>query len=119
MLNADGLLEVVKKYKNGGKPSVFIRVYHPTNPSCADLLLKKNSELKKIIKEKGIPCENQKINSLMRKAIWESQAKILDLREVEVDASKEDAKKIWERLHTYLPIYSLFQSTPVQNNLNF
>ncbi len=32
MLNSDGLLEVVKKYKNGGKASVFIRANHPINP---------------------------------------------------------------------------------------
>ena len=110
MLNANGLLEVVKKYKNGGKASVFIHAYHPTNPCCGDLLLKKNSDLRKIIKETGIDCENQKVNSIMRKAIWERYSENLELQEVEIDASKEDAKKIWERLCTYLPVYSLFQS---------
>ena len=54
MLNSDGLLEVVKKYKNGGKASVFIRANHPINPECKDLLLKKNAELKRIIADKGI-----------------------------------------------------------------
>ena len=39
MLNSDGFLEVVKKYKSGGKASVFIRAYHPTNANCKDLLL--------------------------------------------------------------------------------
>ncbi len=32
MLNADGLLEVVKRYKNGGRVSVSIRARHPANP---------------------------------------------------------------------------------------
>lgn len=41
MLNSEGFLEVVKKYKNGGKASVFIRAIHPTNADCKDLLLKK------------------------------------------------------------------------------
>lgn len=31
LLNPDGLLEVIKKYPNGGNAKVFIRAYHPTN----------------------------------------------------------------------------------------
>ena len=69
MLNSDGLLEVVKKYKSGGKASVFIRANHPTNPECKDLLLKKNAELKRIVVDKRIECDNQSINAVMRKAI--------------------------------------------------
>ena len=46
----------------------------------------------------------------MRKAIWNYYSDNLELREIEIDASKEDAKKIWEKLSQYLPIYSLFQS---------
>lgn len=109
MLNADGSLEVVKKYKNGGKASVFIKANHPTNLDCKDLLLKKNSELKAIVKGKGIVSDSLKSNSAMRKAIWGNCAD-LELQEVEIDASKEDAKKIWEKLPAYMPIYSLFQS---------
>lgn len=93
MLNSDGLLEIVKRYKNGGKASVFVRAYHPTNPNCKDLLLKKNQELKNIIKGKNIDCENQKVNALMRKAIWSSCSENLALKTVEIDVSKEDAKK--------------------------
>ena len=29
---------------------------------------------------------------------------------IDIDASKEDAKKIWDKLSTYMPVYSLFQS---------
>lgn len=32
LLNPDGLLEVVKRYPNGGGAKVFIRAMHPTNP---------------------------------------------------------------------------------------
>ena len=110
MLNADGFLEVVKKYKSGGKASVFIHAKHPTNPDCKDLLLKKNAELKRIITSKGIECENQSINATMRKSIWDHYVDDLDLQDIEIDVSKEDAKKIWEKLSSYMPVYSLFQS---------
>lgn len=66
MLNSDGFLEVVKKYKNGGKASVFIRAIHPTNIKCPELLLKKNADLKRIIADQDIKCENQSINAIMR-----------------------------------------------------
>lgn len=57
MLNSNGLLEIEKRYQVSdshriGKSSIFIRAKHPTNPDCAGLLLKKNSELRKIIKSK-------------------------------------------------------------------
>lgn len=110
MLNSDNLLEVVKKYKNGGKASVYIRAKHPTNADCADLLLKKNSELKQIIRKEDIECDNQSINATMRKAIWKYYADDLNLQDVEIEVKKEDAKKIWDKLSTYLPVYSLFQS---------
>lgn len=110
MLNADGLLEVVKKYKNGGKASVFIRARHPMNPDCKDLLLKKNAELKNIVKGIGAECENQKINTTMRRAIWEYYENDLDLQDTEIDVSKEDAKRIWDKLSSYMPVYSLFQA---------
>ena len=32
------------------------------------------------------------------------------MQEVDIDASKEDAKNIYEKISSYLPIYSLFQS---------
>lgn len=85
MLNADGFLEVVKKYKNGGKASVFIRAKHPTNADCKDLLLKKNVDLKRIITSKGIECENQSVNAIMRKTIWEHYADNLNLQDIEID----------------------------------
>lgn len=110
MLNSDDFLEVVKKYKNGGKASVFIRAKHPTNTDCKDLLLKKNAELKEIINDKGIECEDQRINTVMRKAIWKHYKDNLDLQNTEIDVSKEDAKKIWDKLSYYMPVYSLFQS---------
>lgn len=110
MLNAEGYLEVIKRYKNGGTPKVFIKAYHPTNANCADLLLKKNADLKKIIQTQDLECESLTINSLMRTAIWNNYSEELQLQEIEIDVSKEDAKKIWDKLVSYLPVYSLFQS---------
>lgn len=110
MLNSDGFLEVVKKYKSGGKASVFIRAYHPTNADCKDLLLKRNDDLKRIINDKKIECKNQSVNAIMRKSIWEHYANELDLQNIEIDVSKEDAKKIWDKLSPHMPVYSLFQS---------
>lgn len=110
MLNSEGLLEVIKKYKNGGKASVFIRAKHPTCVDCKELLHKKNTELKRIITSKKINCENQAINMEMRKAIWNHYANDLDIQEIEIDMLKEDAKVIWDKLSSYLPVYSLFQS---------
>lgn len=109
LLNADGDFEVVKEYDKS-KTNVYIRANHPTNPNCEDLLLKKNADLKKILKEKGIECENQAINSVMRKAIWSHYKDELNLQITKIDAAKEDAKIIWDKLLTYLPVYSLFQA---------
>lgn len=110
LLNATSKLEIIKKYNNGGAPKVFIKALHPSNPDCKDLLLWKNDDLKKIVTKYGIECENQSVNSLLRKAIWRHYSEDLSLQEVEIDASKEDAKKIWDKLSNYMPVYSLFQS---------
>ena len=110
ILNAEGDLEIIKKYKNGGAVKVFIKAKHPTNPECSDLLLKKNADLKRNIQANTITCENQTVNAIMRTAIWDYFSDNLSLGEVEIDVTKEDAKKIWDKLATYLPVYSLFQS---------
>ena len=110
MLNADSKLEVIKRYKNGGAAKVFIKAMHPTNSKCADLLLKRNSDLRKIIKSEDIECENQIVNAEMRRAIWNKFHDDLQIDNIEIDVSKEDAKKIWEKLSNYLPTYSLFQA---------
>lgn len=68
LLNSDGLLEVVKRYPNAGTPKVFICAMHPTNPECADLLTKKDSDLRKIIETRdkafdlsilALPCKRR------------------------------------------------------------
>lgn len=110
LLNSEGNLEVVKRYKNGGTAKVFVKANHPSNTKCDNLLLIKNSDLKKIIKQENIKCDNQTINAELRKAIWDNYKEDLKLTEIEIDISKEDAKKIWDKLSYYMPVYSLFQS---------
>jgi predicted ATP-dependent endonuclease of OLD family len=110
LLNRNNHLEVTKKYPNAGTSKVFIKANHPTNPICSDLLLKKITDYRKIIKENNIVCENQTINATNRNAIWTHFSNDLQLQEIDIDTSKEDAKNIWEKIQTYLPQYSLFQS---------
>ena len=110
LLNTNRQLEVIKKYPKAGKPRVFVKANHPSDENCCDLLLKKNAELRKIVQENTIQCENQTINAVMRKAIWDHFGASLNLQETEIDVSKADAKDIWEKLQNYLPMYSLFQS---------
>ena len=114
MLNSEGNLEIVKKYKDAGAEKVFIKANHPTNSNCSDLLSKKNAELKKILDNKGITCGNRTTNSIMRKAIWTHYESDLQLTDIELDVSTkgevDGIKSIWEKLQNFIPIYSLFQS---------
>lgn len=109
LLQIDGSLEIVKKYPNAGKEKVFIKAYHPTNPSCKDLLLKKNTDLKKLVTDE-IDCEDKTKNAVIRKAIWNHFSEDLQKNEIEIEIAKLDAKNTWEQLKKYMPLYSLFQS---------
>lgn len=110
LLNTDRRLEIVKKYPNGGSVKIFIKANHPTNSECSELLLKKNRDYQRIIDSKGIVCDNCTINAVMRRAIWNHFSTDLQLQEILIDTSKDDAKNIWEKIQPYLPIYTLFQS---------
>jgi predicted ATP-dependent endonuclease of OLD family len=111
LLNSNNQLEILKKYSNGAKEKVFVKANHPTNNNCKDLLQKKNTELKKIINDNSITCDNQATNAVMRAAIWQHSSSDLQLSDIEIDVTKSDTtKSIWEQLKDYLPLYSLFQS---------
>lgn len=112
LLNEDGDLDVIKKYSSGTKFSgTYIRAKHPTNPECANLLLKKVSELRTIIRSQNIECDTQTTNAVMRKAIWDKHADNLQLASIDLDVTAgDDTKKIWAKLSSFLPVYSLFQS---------
>lgn len=110
LLNSDGLLEVIKRYPNGGSAKVFIRALHPTNPDCAGLLQKKDTELRRIIDAKSISCPDKTKNPVMRTSIWQHYSTDLRLEMTDIDVTKGDTKSIWDKLQKYLPLYSLFQA---------
>jgi predicted ATP-dependent endonuclease of OLD family len=110
LLNFNNQLEIIKKYSNGGKEKVFVKANHPTNSNCNDLLLCKNSDLQGIIRDNEVECSNLTINAVMRASIWRHFNSDLQLQEIEIDVTKGDTKSIWDKLQTYLPLYSLFQS---------
>lgn len=116
LLNQDNKLEIVKKYSNATKPKIFIRAYHPTNTKCSDLHSKKIAELRKIVKDEEIKCDNQAKSAELRKAIWNHYSKDLQMREVDIETDKEDTKSIWEQLSKNLPHYALFQSDRSNND---
>ena len=111
LLNKENNLEI-KKIFNGKKCSAtLIKALHPTNPKCNNLHQEKKNELKAIIKENHIECDNLNVNAVMRNAIWNAFIENLQLNEVYLDVnSGDDTKRIWEKLISFLPVYSLFQS---------
>ena len=111
LLNQEGEFEIIKKFNGKKCTSIFIRANHPTNEHCADLQLKKNSELKKIIAKNNIPCDDIRVNSIMRRAIWKFYSDKIELSVMDIDVTAgDDTKKIWEKISTFMPVYSLFQS---------
>ncbi len=110
LLNSSNQLEIIKKYPNAGSAKIFVKANHPTNQHCKDLLQKKDSELRDIIKSQEIDCNDKTKNALMRTAIWKHFNNDIQLKLVEVDVSKGDTKSIWDKLQKYLPYFSLFQS---------
>ncbi|WP_216824941.1 ATP-binding protein [Roseovarius sp. EL26] len=47
----------------------------------------------------------------MRRAIWENVADLeCTTRRLELGKGKEDGKRVWDKLESYLPIFALFQS---------
>lgn len=110
LLNDKQELEVVKKYSDAGKAKTYILAMHPAHTNCANLLHQNNAKLKKLISDNGIDCADKTKNPEMRKAIWAFYKESLDLKMIEIEVSKEDSKNIWDKLQTYLPVFTLFQS---------
>ena len=112
LLSADGRLKVKKVYPNGGKEKVYIIANHPTQKNCSDLITLKQSSLKKCVEDLNLDCDKTK-NAEMRKAIreyYQQQTGDLCLREIPIEAAKENVKDIWSKLCEYLPVFSLFVS---------
>ena len=114
LLNSDGYLEIKKIFKcttAKPKPSIRIVCNHPVDEGFKDLLLLKQKDLK----ERAISLNidessyDKRNNVSIRKAILASNSD-LNFEEVELEVDKEDAKKVYVVIETFLPIYALFQS---------
>ncbi|WP_263772932.1 ATP-binding protein [Propionivibrio soli] len=113
LLTDTGTLKLRKVYDCGNKkPSleIFVIAKHPSAPGFQNLLELKEKELQAKVKELklNVPLKG---NPGMRKAIWAVGG---DLQFTEtaipVSKAKEDAKRIWDQIESYLPMFALFQS---------
>lgn len=113
LLSIDETLVIKKKIDCGKKTptiDIFIVANHPTESEVANLLELKEKDLQSIIKSKSLDSK-LKGNPTMRKAIWNSVSDLkLETVEIPVSKPKEDAKRIWEQIDAFLPIFALFQS---------
>lgn len=114
LLNTENKLEIKKVFAaTAAKPKekVFIICNHPTAENGNDLLTLKKAQLKQRAIALNIPPENYNgnVNSSIRQAIRDSIGN-LELEETELLVDKEDTKKVYDTLKTYLPLYALFQS---------
>jgi predicted ATP-dependent endonuclease of OLD family len=113
LLSKEETLIVRKKIDcNKKTPSIdiYIVANHPTEKGIDNLLELKEKDLQNIIKGKSLDSK-LKGNPTMRKAIWSSVSDLkLQVTEIPVSKPKEDAKRIWEQIDAYLPMFALFQS---------
>jgi predicted ATP-dependent endonuclease of OLD family len=114
LLNSESKLEIKKVFAaTAAKPKekVYIICNHPTIANGNDLLTLKKAELKQRAVALNIPAANYNgnVNSSIRQAIRDSFGN-LQLQETELLVDKEDTKKVYDTLKTYLPLYALFQS---------
>lgn len=120
LLNTDGRLEIKKVFSaTTAKPKekIYIVCNHPTTANANDLLDLKRTELKARADALGIDNNlyNKNINSSIRQAIWQHIGN-LELRPTDLLIDKEDSKKVYEALKSYLPVYALFQSDRQSND---
>ena len=72
LLNAKSRLEIKKVYSESGKiKNTYIVAEHPSNNSCSDLLTKKITDLRKILQDLNIECDNKATSNIIRKSIWD------------------------------------------------
>jgi putative ATP-dependent endonuclease of the OLD family len=114
LLNAEGKLEIVKKWECGAKTKCFVYAHavHPTAEPAHELLQLKNAQLKAIAKERKLDVQGAggaASNVALRTAIRESVGDLAPAPTL-VPLSTEDGKRIWDALQVYLPTFALFRS---------
>lgn len=120
LLNSDSRLEIKKVWQaTAAKPKekIYIVCQHPSVVNGSDLLDLKRAELRARADALGIDAGgyNRNVNSTIRAAIWNHLGE-LNLAATEMLVDKEDAKKVYDTLKAYLPIYALFQSDRQSND---
>jgi hypothetical protein len=88
---------------------LLLKAQQSTANGYADLLELKNSDLKNRLSQMNVEDVDQRNNPLMRKALWKN-CPDLQLSLTEIELNKEDAKRIWEQIQKYLPVFALFRS---------
>lgn len=113
LLTDTGTLKLRKVYDCGNKkpsPEIFVVANHPSAPGFQNLLELKEKDLQVKVKELKLDVP-LKGNPGMRKAIWAAGGDLqLTENTIPVSKAKEDAKRIWDQIESYLPIFALFQS---------
>ncbi len=115
LLNADGDLEIHRVFEcKDGKVAdrgFWAAALHPTAQGAGDLLLLKNTDLKKRASDLKVGTSNVDLrcNSALRTAI-RSSIEDLRLQPTEIPLNKEDAKAIWEQLSQQLPAFAIFRA---------
>lgn len=115
LLNADGKLEIVKRFNCSSKTpkeEIFARANHPRDEPLSDLLKFKNSALKVLARDVGVDLEDgvdQRSNAALRRAI-RATVGVGELVERLVPLSDEEGKKVWDQLQKNLPAFALFQA---------
>lgn len=121
LLNKEGFLEIRKvwncsKEKIGASDlKIYIYANYPVISEKA-LINCKIVELKKILD--GIKDEinnyeevKKSVSSEIRKCIYDYYINNdCEFKEILIDISKEDAKRLWEKINQYLPVFFLFKS---------
>lgn len=113
LLSREGTLKIKKVYNcDNKKPSVevFVIADHPSIKGYENLLELKEKELQARVRGHELDV-SLKGNPGMRKALWAAAGDLqLIETEIQVNKAKEDTKRIWDQIESYLPMFALFQS---------
>lgn len=114
LLAPNGNLRIKKRWKcTAAKPKeeVFVCASHPSEANYNDLLQLTQTQLRTRLRDLEIDEAdvNRNSNPAMRAAIW-GACPDLKCVETEIPVTKEDGKRIWEKLGLHLPLFALFQS---------
>jgi len=115
LLNQNGDLEILKRFKKGGKsPDVLIVAEHPCANGFDDLHSLKIADLKARAATLQVPEESvqdKRKSACWRSAIWALQEDLEKAsRELKVSEFSDDSKAIQAKLFRELPLFALFKA---------